>query len=116
MSNTLSLAINGMSCGHCVASVERALKDLPEVESAVVVVGSAVVTLSADARPGIAATAMRSALEKAGYDATVQATMPTNGQAKGSCCSPQVPMQSAEGSTKSSRRVTELATSADASI
>jgi copper chaperone len=28
------LKVNGMSCGHCVGKVERALKDLPGVELA----------------------------------------------------------------------------------
>jgi copper chaperone len=39
----LSLAIRGMSCGHCVKSVDQALKALPGVQVDRVEVGSAVV-------------------------------------------------------------------------
>jgi copper chaperone CopZ len=39
----LSLAIRGMSCGHCVKSVDQALKALPGVEVERVEVGSATV-------------------------------------------------------------------------
>lgn len=39
-----SLTINGMSCGHCVRSVDRALRELDGVEIEEVKVGSATVT------------------------------------------------------------------------
>ncbi|CAM3233815.1 cation transporter [Rhodothermus bifroesti] len=38
-----TLRIEGMSCQHCVQAVERALKQLPEVEVHVVEIGRAVV-------------------------------------------------------------------------
>ena len=39
----LTLEIGGMTCGHCVAGVSRALKGLPGVEVHTVTVGKAVV-------------------------------------------------------------------------
>lgn len=33
MSNTLTLQVQGMSCGHCKMSVEKAVKKLPGVQS-----------------------------------------------------------------------------------
>ena len=40
----VQLKISGMSCGHCVKAVERALDQLPGVETRTVQVGSAEVT------------------------------------------------------------------------
>lgn len=58
------IKIEGMSCGHCKAAVEKALKAVPGVETAVVDLENkqAVVTGSA------AMAAMREAVEEAGYD------------------------------------------------
>lgn len=39
----VSLTIDGMTCGHCVRAVDRALQSLPGVEVERVEVGSAVV-------------------------------------------------------------------------
>lgn len=39
----VSVQIDGMSCGHCVAAVERALRALPGVDVEQVAVGSATV-------------------------------------------------------------------------
>jgi copper chaperone CopZ len=39
----VALTIEGMSCGHCVRAVDRALKALPGVQVEQVAVGSAVV-------------------------------------------------------------------------
>ncbi|MGH9486768.1 MAG: heavy-metal-associated domain-containing protein [Terriglobales bacterium] len=38
---SLHLRIQGMSCGHCVAAVERALRSAPGVKVRTVAVGSA---------------------------------------------------------------------------
>jgi copper chaperone len=38
---TLSMEIGGMSCGHCVAAVRRALDEIPGVEVREVRVGAA---------------------------------------------------------------------------
>lgn len=40
----VQLKINGMSCGHCVKAVERALDHVPGVQTRSVQVGSAEVT------------------------------------------------------------------------
>jgi copper chaperone CopZ len=49
--NTLTIAIEGMSCGHCVAQVERTLMKLPGVRVKSVEVGSARVELDPAATP-----------------------------------------------------------------
>lgn len=43
MQKSVSLTIDGMSCGHCVRAVDRALRNLPGIEVEQVAVGSAVV-------------------------------------------------------------------------
>jgi copper chaperone len=61
------ITIEGMTCGGCVASVTRVLKALPGVDDVNVTLdpGNAVVTYD-PANAGI--TAMRQAIEAAGYD------------------------------------------------
>ena len=58
------IKIEGMSCGHCKAAVEKALKAVPGVETAVVDLANkeAVVTGNAPME------AMREAIEDAGYE------------------------------------------------
>ncbi|HEY0777766.1 MAG TPA: cation transporter [Gemmatirosa sp.] len=66
----LQLAITGMSCGHCVASVRKALGHLDGVEVQDVAVGSARVTYDpARTRPEVITDAVRDE----GYDAHVAA-------------------------------------------
>jgi copper chaperone len=64
---TITLKVEGMSCGGCVASVTRVLKALPGVSDAAVSLqaGTAQVTFD-DSRTGIGA--MRAAIEGAGYE------------------------------------------------
>lgn len=69
-SQTISLAIEGMSCGHCVQAVHQALSALPGITTQSVTVGSAMVA-STDAAATSKALA---ALEEAGYPATVVPT------------------------------------------
>jgi copper chaperone len=65
---TVSLEITGMTCGHCVAAVDKALKTLPGVSAANVEIGRATVTVD----PKVATTdAIVDAVEDAGYSATV---------------------------------------------
>jgi copper chaperone CopZ len=45
MAERLELAIDGMGCGHCIASVRKALEALPGVEVEGVEIGSATVRL-----------------------------------------------------------------------
>lgn len=64
-SDTIHLVISGMSCGHCVASAEKALKAVAGVETVEVNLepGAAIITGSADAQALIAA------IVEAGYEA-----------------------------------------------
>ena len=65
---TVTLAITGMPCGHCVAAVRRALDEVPGVEVRDVRVGSAEVALDPAAAPGLLDRAI-AAVQDAGYDA-----------------------------------------------
>ena len=66
---TVSLKITGMTCGHCVAAVDSALKQVQGVNAANVEIGRATVTLD----PKVATTgAVIDAVEDAGYAATVE--------------------------------------------
>ena len=62
-----TLAITGMSCGHCVSHVKSALEGLEDVERADVSLdrGQAEITLSAE----VADTDLVAAVEAAGYGA-----------------------------------------------
>ncbi|HYW32192.1 MAG TPA: cation transporter [Gemmatimonas sp.] len=65
---TLSLEITGMSCGHCVAAVDKALKALPGVSAANVEIGHATVVVD----PTVATpAAIADAVEYAGFSVTV---------------------------------------------
>jgi copper ion binding protein len=59
--------IEGMSCGGCVASVERAIKALPGVERVTVALADKQASVRFDeAKASVAA--IRAAIEDAGYD------------------------------------------------
>ena len=64
---TITMNVQGMTCGGCVASVTRVLKAVPGVSDVAVTLqpGSARVTFD-PARAG--AAALRSAVEEAGFD------------------------------------------------
>ncbi|MEO8508101.1 MAG: heavy-metal-associated domain-containing protein [Betaproteobacteria bacterium] len=64
---TITMNVQGMTCGGCVASVTRVLKAVPGVADVAVTLtpGAAKVTFD-PARTG--APALRSAIEGAGYD------------------------------------------------
>lgn len=67
----LQLEITGMSCGHCVASVRRALGHLDGIEVRDVTVGSALVAYD----PARAhAEAIADAVRDEGYEAQVAGT------------------------------------------
>ncbi len=69
--NTVTIAVQGMSCGHCVAAVREAVEGLTGVAGATVAIGSAELTLdAAAARDEVAAAAVR-AIDDAGYTASV---------------------------------------------
>lgn len=67
---TTTLAVSGMSCGHCVAAVKEALADVAGVADRTVAVGSATLAIDPAARPveDTIADAI-SAIRDAGYDA-----------------------------------------------
>ena len=58
------IKIEGMSCGHCKAAVEKALKAVAGVETAVVDLEKKQAVVTGNA----AMQAMREAVEDAGYD------------------------------------------------
>lgn len=68
--STLSLSIDGMTCGHCVAAVKRALEAVPGVQVSDVAIGSARIQL-----PEPATEAQREAVlesvRDAGYEPEV---------------------------------------------
>ena len=64
---TMTLKIDGMSCGHCVARVEKALKNLEGVSVRKVQIGSADIVYDPERTPF---SRIREALDDAGYTAT----------------------------------------------
>ena len=67
MENT-TIGISGMSCGHCVAAVKRALEQLDGVEVRDVKVGSATVAYDPGA---VSPDRIARAIEDEGYGARV---------------------------------------------
>lgn len=67
---TVTLNIQGMTCGGCAANVERTLKALAGVQQAKVDLAAARATVDYDAAQATPA-AMVSAVEDAGFDAAV---------------------------------------------
>lgn len=62
---TTNLKVSGMSCGHCVGSVQRALKSVAGVADADVTIGSAIVRFD----PAAATIEqIRDAVQEAGYE------------------------------------------------
>jgi len=62
---TLTLQIDGMTCGHCVKAVREALAELPGVEVQDVAIGSAIVTYDPGTTPRIE---LVEAVRDAGYE------------------------------------------------
>lgn len=63
-----TLAIDGMSCGHCVASVQKALAGVAGLADARVAVGRATFTTTDGAADRVTADAVK-AIEQAGFAA-----------------------------------------------
>lgn len=79
----LTLSIDGMSCGHCVQTVTKALSGVPGVKVYSMAVGSAEI----DAADPIAASDAIAALGDAGYQATVARRGAAASPARtGGCC------------------------------
>ena len=66
MSNQIKLSITGMSCGHCVATVEKSNAAVEGVEDAVVSLDEGSATVSG----AVAADALIAAITQAGFAAT----------------------------------------------
>jgi copper chaperone len=62
-----TIAIEGMSCQHCVMRVKKALDGLPGVSKAEVAIGSAVITFD---ESRLKREDVKAAIEKAGYKVT----------------------------------------------
>lgn len=69
MEKNITLAVSGMSCGHCVASVKQALATVPGIADAQVSVGAVRLTVAAESPQQVAADAV-SAIQRAGYNAS----------------------------------------------
>lgn len=81
-SNVLNLAIEGMSCGHCVGRVTKALTGIAGVEVMSVAVGSAQLGVTDNS----AAEAAVAALAEAGYPARSDSPATASiGRAEGCC-------------------------------
>jgi copper chaperone CopZ len=76
--NTITIGINGMSCGHCVAAVQKALAAVPGVTVDDVRIGSATVTLDATT----SRATVESAIDAAGYDVVSGRVLNINAAAK----------------------------------
>lgn len=68
-SSSVSLSIVGMSCGHCVAAVTRALSGVAGVVDPSVTIGSARFSVVPDADPRAVTAAAVRAIQQEGYEA-----------------------------------------------
>ncbi|MDY0329276.1 MAG: cation transporter [Thiomonas sp.] len=66
--NTIQLQITGMSCGHCVAAVTKALKAVPGTQDAQVDLNSGRATVQGSAAP----EALVKAVIEEGYGAALK--------------------------------------------
>jgi copper chaperone len=62
----ITYTVSGMSCGHCKAAVESEVGQVPGVESVSADVDSKLVVVRGD---GLDDTALRAAIDEAGYEA-----------------------------------------------
>ncbi|MGO4444124.1 heavy-metal-associated domain-containing protein [Mycobacterium sp. 2YAF39] len=62
---TTTVTVTGMSCGHCATSVREEITDIPGVRAVDVDLVSGNVTIDSDNE--VETTAIRSAVEDAGY-------------------------------------------------
>lgn len=80
---TMTISIDGMSCGHCVNAVTKALAAVPGVKIRSVAIGSAEI----QATDGWDAGKAIAALQEAGYLARVTAGEPLAAlKTSGGCC------------------------------
>ncbi len=80
---SIRLSIDGMSCGHCVNAVTKALSAVPGVTVRSVAIGTAEI----EAKEGGAAGQAVAALEAAGYPTrTMAGEAPAPARSGGGCC------------------------------
>jgi copper chaperone len=60
-------SVSGMTCGHCVNSVQEEVGEIPGVSAVEVVLDTGLVTVTGD---GVSDDAVRAAVEEAGYAVT----------------------------------------------
>jgi copper chaperone len=65
MGQTSTYTVTGMTCGHCVASVTEEVGEVPGVRQVEVVLETGALTVTSS--EPIDATAVRAAVEEAGY-------------------------------------------------
>lgn len=86
MSDTVTMRIEGMSCGHCVSAVERALRATPGIAGVSVQVGRASMAVAGmEERDRVIATAL-GAIGVAGFSAALEVQAPKLEAASGCCC------------------------------
>ncbi len=66
MSTTTTIAVDGMTCGHCVTSVESEVGKIDGVTEVSVDLASGQVTIVAETTP--APVALQEAVEEAGFE------------------------------------------------
>jgi len=66
MTTTTTYTVEGMTCGHCVASVTEELTQIPGVQNVAVDLGSGAVTVTSDA--ALDSEMVRAAVVEAGYE------------------------------------------------
>ena len=66
MSTTTTITVDGMTCGHCVNSVQTEVGKLDGVTDVAVDLATGNVTITAETTPD--AGALRDAVEEAGYE------------------------------------------------
>lgn len=66
MSTTTTITVDGMTCGHCVSSVQTEVGKLDGVANVSVDLASGEVTISSETTPD--AAALRGAIEEAGFE------------------------------------------------
>ena len=67
--NKVVLKVEGMSCGHCVGRVQKALDEAPGVVEAKVDLDSGTAEIRFDSGTGTDTSALIAAVEQAGYSA-----------------------------------------------
>jgi copper chaperone CopZ len=87
MTQTTTLSIDGMTCGHCVQAVTKTLSAVPGVKVTSVAVGAAVI----ESVDGWATGRAVNALEEAGYPAkavsdAASVGSPASAKNGGGCC------------------------------